>query len=526
MLSPVLKYSASSNLFGLMNAFSVRNEARKARFEWDDRGFWKTSSVFRALRFAHFAEGPAATILNPYLQSIEESKAVNSILPIPAPEGLEYMPFQKAGIVYASRHQNCLIGDEPGLGKTIQALGVANYLGLSRLLIICPAGLRLNWAREIEKWHLYNPGLDVCLTRPRSALKDRTIITSYDLCNNLAFSPGRFDLVIVDEGHYIKNPEARRTKAVLGTRGKPGLIDAAPRKLVLTGTPVPNRVNEIYPIVRKLAPETIDHMNYRAFLNYYAVVVQGQFGQSIVGVRNEDELYMRLRAGFMVRRLKKDVLQDLPEKQYKMVVFPADGGAAKVLRRESGFSASEIIRHGAPVGSVLPEIRREMGIAKAPHVVRYVRDMLDDGVAKIVIYAHHRDVIEILTRGLEQYGPVVITGQTAAALRQAYVDRFQNNPFTRVFIGNIIAAGTGITLTASSDIVFAEASWVPGENEQAEDRIHRIGQIRNVLIHYLVVEGSLDAAILRAAARKRSNIRKILDKEGEDANQVAAGGKA
>lgn len=511
-MAPILKYSASSRTFGLMHSFELREEAAKAGFTWDERGFWKTESPFTAMPFSRLADPSARAAFAPLLRAVEESKAVNSIVPIPAPEGCEYMPFQKAGIMYAVRRPHCMLGDHPGLGKSIQAIGVANYLGLKRLLVICPAGLRLNWAREIERWHLHNPGVDILLSGKSKAGSKASVVSSYDLAASWTGPKTTFDLVIVDEVHYVKNMKTGRTQRVLGRKGTPGLIHLAPRKLVLSGTPIPNRVNEIFPVLRAIAPHVIDAMNYRAFLRYYGVSIPGAFGgDQLVGIRHEEELYMRMRAGFMVRRLKKDVLKDLPEKTYKMVIFPKDGTTTKVLKRERQFSAAEIIKHGVPVGTALPEIRREMGVAKAPTVLKYVEDMLEDGVQKVIVFAHHRDVVSILEEGLEQYHPVVVSGATSATAGQAAVDAFQNDPAIRVFIGNIIAAGTGKTLTAARDVVFAEASWVPGENEQAEDRAHRIGQMRGVLIHILVVEGSLDAQILGTAARKRKDISAVLD---------------
>lgn len=512
MARPILKYSHTSHLFGLISSYEIRDRAKRAGFEWDPRGFWKTASAYRALQFAEYADVGAETILRPYLAAVRESQALDSILKIPVPEGLAYMPFQKAGIAYASRRFNVLLGCQPGLGKSIMAIGTANYLGLKKLLVICPAGLRLNWAREIEKWHMFNPGIEVCLTGRSALPKGRTIITSYDLTSRLTgFQKNDFDLAIVDEGHYVKTPTAQRTKLVLGYRGAPGAIDLAPRRMVLTGTPVPNRVNEIYPIIRKLCPTAIDNMNFRAFLRYYGVMVYTQFGEQCVGIQHEQELYTRLRAGLMVRRLKSDVLHDLPKKQYKMIVFPKNGGFATILKREQQFSAQEIIKHGAPVGTALPEIRHEMGVLKAPLVGKYVEDLLEDGVQKIVIFAHHKAVIDILAQGLKDYGVLTITGMTSARQKQSNTDSFQGDSKYRVMIANLVAGGVGNTWTAAADVVLAEASWVPGENDQAVDRLHRIGQTRRVLVHIPVVEGSLDAKILGSAARKQDDISKVLD---------------
>jgi len=322
------------------------------------------------------------------------------------------------------------------------------------------------------------------------------------------------DGVLVHNCHNIKNADTQRTKLILGS-GKEwrGLVDKTP-SIFLTGTPVPNgRPSEMWPIIYRCAPEIIDYAKYWTFVDRFCLVQDdGQGGVLIRGAKRQAELYARLRgSGFMIRRLKEDVLKDLPPKQYKMVVFPADSETKKILHKESAFSADEIIKHGAPVGSALPEYRREMGIAKVPQAVEYIKDMLDGGVEKVVVFAHHVEVIGLLREALEDFGVVVITGATSATARQAACDQFQTNPTRRVFIGNILAAGVGVTLTAAQDVVLVESSWVPGENDQAIDRLHRIGQIGSVLAHILVVEGSLDAKILGSAAHKAGDVGKILD---------------
>lgn len=497
----------SDNLYVLRCSYEQRHLPKAAGFRWNPAlKRWETPTAHVAGRFQEYASPAAKAALQNTAQLVELSHATTSAFNPPIPAGLTLYPYQRAGVQYASLFDTCMIGDEPGLGKTMQAIALANHLGLRNLLVICPASLRLNWVREIEKWSTID-------RQPRALLNGKDgfgdcNVISYDLAvtrrkDILALAP---DMIILDEAHYLKNPKAKRTKVVLQQ-----IVRICSRVLLLTGTPIPNRVNEIYGILRSLRPDVIDGMSYQAFLNKFALVVTGPYGDEVIGIKNEEELQTRMRAGFMVRRLKSEVLQDLPPKSYKMVVFPAEGPLMKILKREEQFDAETIIRNGVPVGSALPEIRREMGIAMAPKVADYVKDLLDDGADKVVVFAHHKDVIRILQDGLRQYGVVGITGDSAPTARQQAVDRFQNDPSVRVFVGNIVAAGTGITLTAASQVIFAEASWVPGENDQAADRCHRIGQPSNVLVHYLVVKGSLSATILGAAARKREDIQKLLD---------------
>ena len=482
-------------------------------FEWSATAKrWFTRSAYIAwLARRGGVTDEAATRMAQLDAAVASSQALEPFLP--GAPGL--FPFQAAGVEHAVEQYRrgrraLLLSDDPGLGKSAQSLTIAKEMGHKRLLVICPASLRLNWLREIAMWH--GGPAQAVLDGKAELYSEASVVTSYNLAHLV--KDLSFDFLICDEGHYVRNPDTQRTKLILGS-GKEwrGLVDKTP-SIFLTGTPVPNgRPSEMWPIIYRCAPEIIDYAKYWTFVDRFCLVQDdGQGGVLIRGAKRQAELYARLRgSGFMIRRLKEDVLKDLPPKQYKMVVFPADSETKKILHKESAFSADEIIKHGAPVGSALPEYRREMGIAKVPQAVEYLLDMLDGGVEKVVVFAHHVEVIGLLRQALEEYGVVVIAGHTAQAQRQLAADRFQTDPTCRVFIGNILAAGVGWNLFAAQDIVLVESSWVPGENDQAIDRLHRIGQIGSVLAHILVVEGSLDAKILGSAAHKAGDVGKILD---------------
>jgi SWI/SNF-related matrix-associated actin-dependent regulator 1 of chromatin subfamily A len=318
----------------------------------------------------------------------------------------------------------------------------------------------------------------------------------------------RYDFVIVDETHNIKNPRAKRTKQVLGK-----VLDGAAPGLLLTGTPIPNgRPNELWPVLNRCAPHVIDKMALWPFIHRFCVLQTTHFGTSVVGAKRRRELFTRLRgSGFMTRRLKEAVLDQLPPKRYKFVTLSAQGELKTILEKESDFDADEILRHGVALKSGLPELRREMGAAKVPHSIEYVKDLLAEGVAKVVVFGHHIEVMKGLLTGLAAHRPAMVIGSTRPADRQAAVDRFQNDPDCRVFIGNE-AAEEGITLTAAQDLVVLEPEWTPGKNEQRADRLHRVGQRGSVLVHYLVVEGSLDARILARSAEKSLDSEIMLDK--------------
>lgn len=467
------------------------------------------------------------------VSNLEASRAVNADVELPRPEGLEYLGYQKAGIAYALDCWNvgkgCLIGDEMGLGKTIQAIGLINATpDIKRVLIVCPNTLKANWRRELKKW----------LTRPMTIGVQQAgcsyvgrhadiVIVNYDVIHKFGqIAETEWDLRVIDEGHYCKNPKARRTKFTLGTKAK--------RKVTLTGTPILNRPVEIWPLINDLDP--VRWKKFFPFAKRYCGATHNGFGWDFSGASNEDELQKTLRASIMVRRLKCDVLTELPAKRRQVIEIPADGhedllaeeSAAYERRREmlEGLyarvqlakasedradyeAAVDALREGQGAAfEEMAKLAHDTAMAKVEQVIAFVTDALENG--KVILFAHHLDVIARYKEAFPQ--AAVVIGATKD--RMAEVDRFQNDPACNVFIGND-AAAEGLTLTASSHVVFAEGDWVPGKLAQKEDRAHRIGQRDSVLVTHLVLEGSLDATKIRAIVEKQDVIDKCLDRMGE-----------
>jgi len=504
-----------TGLYVWRGAFVDRGIAKSAGYKMSPLHHeYATSDQAIAYRLA-----PRLPELAAFRQRLEMSYAETSNFKVPLPEGMELYPYQRAGVEYAHSLKVAYIADEPGLGKTAQAIGVANVKKDRNVLVVCPAHLRINWTREVALWGINNPYTAIFRSLKNKLLRSETnptwTVVSYEAAVKhaeklRAFGP--YDLMIFDEAHALKEPKSKRSKKILGTRYVEPLVNAAGQILFLSGTPAPNRAAELWPILRACAPHLIaDCRGFEEFADRFSYFMWDQYDYRVKGSRNETELGLRLRAGFMVRRSKADVLKQLPAKLHKMVVFDADAQTKKVLDKEKPFSAREILNSGVPAGSPLAEVRREMGIAKAPLVIEYVKGLLKDGAKKVVVFGWHRDVIQLLTEGLKPYGAVMVLGGLNDTKRQAAVDAFQNDASCQVFVGNLQAAGTGLTLTSSSNVVLAEGSWVPGENEQAVDRCHRIGQAHGVYIHVLVVAESLDATILSCAAGKAHDIGKILD---------------
>lgn len=511
---------------------------------------WFTPFKEKAARLVSYADDAAKAALGATVAALEQSHAAqtdDSFNP-PCPEGLAYLPYQKAGIRYALNRAGVLIGDEMGLGKTIQALGIVNSdTSIKTVLVVCPASLRMNWVREAQKWCCRE--FTYCIADTTTLPADASfVVVNFDKLSKLApqLLARQWDLLVVDECHKCKNPKAQRTQAVLGVpsrkqgeQRKPGLVDVARRKVFLTGTPILNRPIELHPLVSVLEPT---FSNFFGFAKRYCDAKQVPAGRRLVwdfsGASHLDELQTRLRATCMVRRLKKDVLTDLPPKRRQVITLAQNGAAGAVAAEQAAWAkredriqqlqdeadlahaAGDEQAYTAAVAAMqreqigfeeISKARHALALAKVPAVLDHLDTLLEE-IDKVVVFAHHQDVVDAIA-GHFPGACVTLTSQTPMDDRQANVDRFQTDPSCRVFIGGIQAAGVGHTLTAASTVVFAELDWVPGNVSQAEDRCHRIGQSAPVLIQHLVVDGSLDANMAQTIVSKQNVADKALDND-------------
>ncbi len=468
------------------------------------------------------------------------SRAFDSDFVVDSPDGLDYLPYQRAGIAFGAGRRNTLIGDEMGLGKTIQAIGIINARKLKRVLIICPASLRLNWRNEMAKW-LVEP-LSIGVVQGDDFPKTDVVVINYDVLHRHhdVLRANEWDLLVADEVHYMKNPKTRRTREVLGYKNKDVVeVEAIPakQKVFLTGTPIVNRPIELFPILNAL-----DSENWGSFWDYakrYCNANKNKFGWDFSGASNLDELQNRLRETVLIRRLKKDVLTELPAKRRQVVVMPANGALSVVkaenkkweeLQFEIDKLKEQVIlskassdpkdyedavaalkNTSAVAFEEMSGLRHKTALAKTPYVIEHLKDIIETGT-KVVCFAHHKDVINQICEALGDVA-VSLTGDTAMEKRQAAVERFQNDESCKVFVGSITAAGVGLTLTASSNVVFAELDWVPGNISQAEDRCHRIGQNDAVLVQHLVLDGSFDQRFVDTLIAKQVVIDAALDTE-------------
>ena len=426
---------------------------------------------------------------------------------------MKLYPFQEEGVEWLKNHFRAILADEMGLGKTCQTVGLINACpGIRNVLIVCPASLKLNWVGELKAW-LEKP-TTITYVEGRSfdiSRCGRIVVINYDiLVDHIdALAQRKWDLVVCDEAHMLKNHEAKRAKAFFSS------LIGANRLLFLTGSPIMNRPAELWPLLRAISEKTAG--SYIDFTTRYCGG-HGEDGRGwvAVGADNLEELNAKL-APVMLRRLKKDVLKDLPSKSRQVIeIGEAASNWTKIRDAHPDEWRRRLSRIQEAGGDLLgglrdslSSIRREDGLAKVPFVLSHVRMLLEAG-EKVILFGWHRDVIRALRASLDPACPV-IAGETSTKERHAAVERFQSDDSCRLIIGNIQSMGVGLTLTASSLVVFAELDWVPNALIQAEDRAHRIGQKNNVQVQYLVAGGTIDARMGPSLVRKLNHIDRAVD---------------
>lgn len=424
-------------------------------------------------------------------------------------------PYQREGVAFIrATDYLTYLGDPPGLGKTLQAITAALYLP-GRILVIAPAGARDVWKREIES----HTTESVFVFRPTSKkvpTNEKFVVASYDalLSRQDQLLKVRPDLVILDEAHYVKNKEAERTKAVHDS------LISIPRRLLLSGTPVMNRTDEVRKQLEFIHPgEWGDEAWFRR--RFVAPLEQGtpEVRAQVLGRLRE---YFQ---GVMLRRVKADVLKDLPPKhvivnQVKLpptwrAEYNAEAGRLREhirANRETAFGDD----YGTTRGHVMA-LRQLASNGKGEAAEEYVRKIISVPGEKIVVFAYYLQHLETLEKLLADAHPVTVHGGVNDKTRDAAVQAFMHDPETRVFLGQITAAGTALTLTSARHAVFVDLDWNPANHEQAGDRIHRIGQTREVFLHYLVAGGTIDEEIVKMLQEKSTTTAALLDADEQSA---------
>lgn len=476
-----------------------------------------------------------------FLRTNENPPKTNSL-----PKLDNLYPFQEEGVErLLATNRNYLIADEMGLGKTVQAL---TYLRLKKdalpAIVVCPASLKLNWAKEIEKWVGVTPY--VLSGRIPEYLSDEFLakypiwVINYDILgtenkeerehelerikyckeNDVPFRKKRilvhgwvdeicrhkFNTVICDEVQYIAEPDTLRARGVIQ------ICKSSARKIFLSGTPYETKTSQFFTCLNILNKDLFP--NRWRFLMDYCNPKKTPFGWQFNGLSNANDLHEKIST-LMIRRLKKDVLTQLPPKT--RIVIPLD--VSKENRRiydKAEIELDEAIQKGEKNAlTKLAELRQASFEAKKDAIIKWIEDYLEVN-EKLVVFVYHRSAFQLL---MDKFGKIAvgINGDTPNALRQTYVEKFQNNKKTRLFIGQIKATNAGLTLTASNATCFVEFGTSAPMHEQAEDRVHRISQEADaVFAYYLILDNSIDNSIMEVLNSRNADLKKVLNNEDNE----------
>jgi SNF2 family DNA or RNA helicase len=396
--------------------------------------------------------------------------------------------YQAFGAKFALVQERVILGDEMGLGKTMQALAAICHLaakGATHFLVVCPASVVINWTREVERHtlldvrRLHLPGNKRVVATQEWLAQGGVAVTTFEA---LRAMPENLDvsvaMLVVDEAHYAKNPNALRTKAVSEWAGR------SRRVLFLTGTPMENKVAEFRVLVGHLRPEVAENLDLA--------------DESLDGTKFREKV-----APVYLRRNQEDVLSELPARLETQEWVALEGAALRAYRKavmERNFMAMRRAAFDPGTAKGSPKLRR---------LVEIVSEAADGG-RKVIVFSYFRDVLETVIEvlqgrdgvpGMPVVGP--LTGDIPPADRQAMVDELTNAKGPAVLVSQIQAGGVGLNIQAASVIIIAEPQLTPSSEEQAIARAHRMGQVRPVDVHWLLCEDSVDQRVLELLADKR-----------------------
>uniref|UniRef100_A0A674NFV4 Zinc finger RANBP2-type containing 3 n=1 Tax=Takifugu rubripes TaxID=31033 RepID=A0A674NFV4_TAKRU len=444
------------------------------------------------------------------LPTVESLGSVAQLSGLPHKLLQRLMPFQREGVEFM------------GLGKTVQAIAVASAFRKEwPLLVVVPSSLKYPWIEELERWiPELQPG-DINLVENKSHTmgigSSKVTVLGYGLLTTdaraliEALNRQHFAVVVVDESHYLKSRNAARTKILVP------LIHSAKRAVLLTGTPALGRPEELFMQIDALYPKKFG--TWSDYAKKYCNAHYKFFGPrrqwDCRGASNLDELHQRL-SQIMIRRLKAEVLTQLPPKVRQRIPFDLPKEAAK--EASATFAEWEILMKGQRSGvettenpftqvmGLVTQMYKQTAVAKAGAVKDYIKMMLEAEKIKFLVFAHHLTMLQACTEAVieAKAGYIRIDGSVPSSERIQLVHKFQNDPETRVAVLSIQAAGQGLTFTAASHVVFAELYWNPGHIKQAEDRAHRIGQTSSINVHYLIAKGTFDTVMWSMLNRKET----------------------
>ena len=426
---------------------------------------------------------------------------------------------QKEAVEKLAGSRRFILADDMGLGKTTATIIAALETGSKKILIICPASLKINWQREIEN---YSDRPVYIAEGKKFSTESDFVIVNYDILKNFhdtdpkkkngsILNQSNFDLVILDEAHMISNPQAQRTKIINH------FVKDIKRVWLLTGTPMTSRPMNYYNLLNII--ESPVAQNWMAYAIRYCQGYQFMAGRrkvwNVTGASNLEELRDRTSKQIL-RRLKEDVL-DLPDKIISPVYLRLKSKEYEELMGEyyDWFDKNPDEASSLTVQfSKLMKVRKVISNEKTKQTIEIVENIIEQG-KKVIVFTNFTDSLQTIYKHFEKQA-VYLDGSCSKPHRQKAVDEFQDNEKIKVFVGNIKAAGVGLTLTSAEVVIMNDLSFVPAEHSQAEDRAYRYGQKNNVLVYYPLYENTIEGAIYDILNRKKQIIRTVMGDQLEE----------
>ena len=429
---------------------------------------------------------------------------------------------QKEAIEKLAGSRRFILADDMGLGKTTATIIAALETGAKKILIICPASLKINWQREIEN---YSDRSVYIAEGKKFSTESDFVIVNYDILKNFhdmkdkdksLLNQSEFELVILDEAHMISNPQAQRTKIINH------YVKNIKRVWLLTGTPMTSRPMNYYNLLNII--ESPVAQNWMAYAIRYCQGYQFTAGKrkvwNVTGASNLEELRDRTSKQIL-RRLKEDVL-DLPDKIISPVYLRLKSKDYEELMGEyyDWFDNKKDESSSLTVQfSKLMKVRKVIANEKTKQTIEFAENIIEQG-KKVIIFTNFTDTLQTIYQHFGKQA-VYLDGSCSKPHRQHAVDEFQDNEKIKVFVGNLKAAGVGLTLTAAEVVIMNDLSFVPAEHAQAEDRAYRYGQKSNVLVYYPLYENTIEGAVYDILNRKKEIIRTVMgDEQPENTGDV------
>jgi len=427
---------------------------------------------------------------------------------------------QKEAIQKLVENKKFILADDMGLGKTTSTIIAALETGAKKILIICPATLKINWKREIEN---YSDRPIFISEGKQFSTEDDFVIVNYDIMKNFhdpkkkddsLILMSKFDLIIIDEAHYIKNAQAQRTKLIND------ITKSVDRLWLLTGTPMTSRPIDYFNLLSLIDSPVAK--NWMAYVIRYCAGFQFKVGPrkiwNVQGASNLEELRDRT-SGLTLRRLKENVL-DLPDKIITPVYLRLK---SKVYEEVMGDYYNWYEKNPEESKSLtvqftkLTKVRQIIADEKIAQTIEIAENIIEQD-KKVIIFCNFTDSLNKIT---EHFGKsaVKLDGSMSKVERQFSVDQFQENDKVKVFVGNIKAAGVGITLTSAEAVIFNDLSFLPSDHAQSEDRAYRYGQKNNVLVYYPIFENTIEGIIYDILHNKKQVIATVM---GDNQNTADA----